>query len=147
MTTVNAATFAAYLVHREHAAARAAVAAGRDLAALRADRYFFRTWWLEPLATCAAASPAITDRPEAVLDRVATRFAIRLSDIGLPRCPRCRTPLRWRDVAVQNPTGYCRLCSRPPAHQSSTTPIPAPRTIADRFELFGFDMADLREVA
>lgn len=139
---MNTAAIAAYLVHREHAAVPAAVRAARELAVIHADRYFFTAWWLEPLAACVAASPAIADPPEAVLDRLAARFAIRLNDANRPRCPRCRTPLRWRDMQVPQPTGRCRLCARPPGHHPIPTPIRTPRTAADRLELFDLEQFD-----
>ena len=144
-TAAVAAAITAHLVYREHAAGAAAARAGCDLAAIRADRYFFRAWWLDVIDVCVAASPAITDHPGAVLDRLATRHGLHLSDAYLPRCSRCRIPLRWRDVAGPRPTGRCRLCDRPPAHHPAGTSARAPRALDDRFELL--DPTDLSEVA
>jgi hypothetical protein len=132
-----------HLVCREHIGGPAAWHAARDLAALRNGRYFFRAWWLEVVTECVDAAPAITDPPDAVLDRLATRFEVRLSDAHLPRCPRCRGVLRWRDVNVPRPTSHCRPCSRPPGRRPAQPRTP--RTLTDRFELF--DPTDLTEVA
>jgi hypothetical protein len=139
----NVATIVAHLVHREHATVPAAISAARELVALRRDRFFVRVWWLDALAPCVAASPGVTDRPDAVLDRLVARFAVRISDVFRPRCPRCRLPLQLVDVRVPRPTGYCRLCSRPPGHRPGVPSVPVPRTAADRCEL----LFDLNEVA
>jgi hypothetical protein len=139
--TPNVATIVAHLVHREHAAVPAAVSAARELVALRRDRFFVRAWWLDVLAACVAASPAITDPPETVLGRLVARFEVRISDAFRPHCPRCRLPLQLTDIRIPHPIGYCRLCSRPPRHHA-VTPLPVPRTAAERF-----DLDDVTEVA
>jgi hypothetical protein len=90
------------------------------------------------------ASPGITDPAEAVLNRLTARFGLRISDAFRPHCHRCRLPLQLADVRVPHPTGYCRLCSRPPTRQLTMTPVRVPRTVTDRYDL---DLFGLDEVA
>lgn len=106
---VGAAT--EYLEYIEHATPAATRHAGRELAGMATDRFFFHTWWVQAIAACVAASPAMIDRPSTVLARLTRHFGLRVTDIGQPLCTTCSCTLQLQDVQVSKPDGRCRACA------------------------------------
>ena len=141
-----------YLTQYEHADPDAARVAGWVIGWLRVDRFFFWSWWLEPITACAFESIEITDPPVAVLTRLTRRLGVQVSDAYLPHCHGCRTPLQLADMRVPVPTGYCLACPAPARRRPAPAPggvvtVPAqrvgsrrpgtaePLTLPDQFEL------------
>jgi hypothetical protein len=99
----------AYLTQYEHVDSTTARPAGWVIGELRVCRFFFWSWWLEPLTTCLThAADALT--------RLTVHIGVRISDAYLPHCPACRNPLCLNDIRIPHPTGRCRTCPPPPAH-------------------------------
>lgn len=107
---MKAREIAEYLEYVEQADPAAARKAASQIIALHADRYFFHAWWLEAIAACVTASPALTDPPAAVLARLVGKLKVRISDVFLPHCPGCGRPLRHDDVQAATTTARCRAC-------------------------------------